>query len=116
MSIDINPKNGGYVELIVDEGEWSGSFVKLQPVDPITGGAAAALEFAKFSHITTGIYTTHTGSALDASASGYSNDITSSFVISGSSGAIEAPIYSFKLAAGAVLAYRSAAGGIWVAP
>ena len=116
MSNLINPKYGGSIELIVDEGEWTGSFVKLQPVDPGTGGALAALEVAKFSHMTTGIYAAHTGSPLDASASGYSNDITSSFVISGSAGAIEAPIYSFKLAAGAVLAYKSMAGGTFTAP
>ena len=48
MSNLINPKYGGSIELIVDEGEWTGSFVKLQPVDPGTGGALAALEVAKF--------------------------------------------------------------------
>lgn len=99
------------VELIVDEGEHTGSFIKLQPIDSIQGGANAALEVAKFSHMTIGKFNSADGSSI-----GPTNDITSSFVISGSCGAIEAPIYSFKLDEGGVLAYKSQPGGNFVAP
>ncbi len=97
------------VELIVDEGEHTGSFIKLQPIT--VGGAADTSPFVQISHMTIGKFNTGDGTAI-----GPTNDITSSFIISGSGGGIEAPIYSFKLAAGGVLAYKNQAGGNFVLP
>ena len=90
------------VELIVDAGEYTGSFVKLQPITE--GGSADSSPFVKISHMTIGRF-----NIGDSTVIGPSNDITSSFIISGSGGDIVAPIYSFKLAAGGVLAYKTEA-------
>ena len=90
------------VELIVDAGEYTGSFVKLQPITE--GGSADSSPFVKISHMTIGKF-----NIGDNTAIGPTNDITSSFIISGSGGDIVAPIYSFKLAAGGVLAYKTEA-------
>ena len=90
------------VELIVDAGEYTGSFVKLQPITE--GGSADSSPFVKISHMTIGRF-----NIGDSTVIGPSNDITSSFIISGSGGDIVASIYSFKLAAGGVLAYKTEA-------
>ena len=90
------------VELIVDAGEYTGSFVKLQPITE--GGSADSSPFVKISHMTIGRFNMGDGTVI-----GPSNDITSSFIVSGSGGDVVAPIYSFKLAAGGVLAYKSQA-------
>ena len=90
------------VELIVDAGEYTGSFVKLQPITE--GGSADSSPFVKISHMTIGRF-----NIGDSTVISPSNDITSSFIISGSGGDIVAPIYSFKLAAGGVLAYKTEA-------
>ena len=97
------------VELIVDAGEYTGSFVKLQPITE--GGSADSSPFVKISHMTIGKFNIADGTAI-----GPTNDITSSFTISGSGASIEAPVYSFKLAGGGVLAYKSQPGGSFVAP
>mgnify|MGYP001290135466 CR=1 FL=1 len=98
------------VELIQDEGEHTGSFIKLQPIAR-DGGSDSGTSFARISHMTIGKFNSGDGTAI-----GPTNDITSSFIISGSGGGIEAPIYAFKLAAGGVLAYKNQAGGNFVAP
>ena len=98
------------VELIVDEGEHTGSFIKLQPIT-FAGASDEGTPHASISHMTIGKFNSGDGTAI-----GPTNDITSSFIISGSGGGIEAPIYSFKLAAGGVLAYKNQAGGNFVLP
>ena len=98
------------VELIVDAGEYTGSFVKLQPIT-FAGDSAEGTSFAQISHMTIGKFNIADGTAI-----GPTNDITSSFTISGSGASIEAPVYSFKLAGGGVLAYKSQPGGSFVAP
>ena len=102
-------ENVNRVELIIDEGEHTGSFIKLQPITE--GGSADSSPFVKISHMTIGKFNVADGTAI-----GPTHDITSSFIISGSGGDIVAPIYSFKLAAGGVLAYKSQPGGSFVAP
>ena len=91
------------VELIVDAGEYTGSFVKLQPIT-FAGDSAEGTSFAQISHMTIGRFNVGDGTVI-----GPSNDITSSFIVSGSGGDVVAPIYSFKLAAGGVLAYKTEA-------
>ena len=103
-------ENVNRVELIQDEGEHTGSFIKLQPIAR-DGGSAEGTSFARISHMTIGRFNVADGTAI-----GPTNDITSSFTISGSGASIEAPVYSFKLAGGGVLAYKSQPGGSFVAP